>query len=182
MTDAPTTIRLFGTATDSIVDGVGLRFAVFTQGCPHRCEGCHNPESHAMDGGYEAKIADVVAEIAANKLIGGVTLSGGDPLMQSEASLELARQVKALGLNLWLYSGFLYEDISAGKLGEAAVELLEYCDVLVDGPFVQNLHHYELRWKGSSNQRVIDLDESKKQGKVILWEQQDDLPQPPPSW
>ena len=102
---APATIRLFGTAPDSIVDGPGLRYAVFVQGCSHGCPGCHNPESQPCRGGEVRPIADVVAEIAANKLVQGVTVSGGEPFEQAAACAELARQVRELGLNVWTYSG-----------------------------------------------------------------------------
>lgn len=182
MTEQPTTILLYGTATDSIVDGPGLRFAIFTQGCPHHCKGCHNPESQAFEGGYEKNIDELVEEIKANQIIQGVTLSGGEPLAQSEAVLVLARKLKAEGFDLWLYSGYLYEQIIDGSLGPAAQELLSVCDVLVDGPFVQDLHHYELTWKGSSNQRVIDIEKSLNTKKVTLWESYANFPKIPSSW
>ena len=103
---APNTIRLFGTAPDSIVDGPGLRFAVFVQGCTHGCPGCHNPESQPCAGGEERDIDGLVAEIAANKLAQGVTISGGEPFEQAAACAELARRCHALGLNVWAYSGY----------------------------------------------------------------------------
>ena len=177
-----TSIRLFGTATDSIVDGVGLRFAIFVQGCPHGCPGCHNPESHSFEGGYETTVDALIDEIDANKLICGVTLSGGEPLAQSGACLEVAERLKQQGFNLWLYSGYLFEDVMAGAVGEQARELVSLCDVMVDGPFVNTLQSYELVWKGSSNQRVIDVPKSLKAGKAVLWEAYDSYPEPPASW
>ena len=101
----PDTIRLYGTAPDSIVDGPGLRYAVFVQGCSHGCPGCHNPDSQPCAGGTVRAIADVVAEIAANKLVQGVTVSGGEPFEQAAACAALARQVRELGLDVWTYSG-----------------------------------------------------------------------------
>lgn len=182
MAHNPTTIRLFGTAVDSIVDGPGLRYAVFTQGCPHRCLGCHNAESQPREGGYELSIEKLVREISSNKLISGVTLSGGDPIMQSEECLELARLLKAKEYDLWLYTGFLYEDIMSGSQGVAAVELLSVCDVLVDGPFVESLHDYELKWRGSKNQRLIDLQKSSKAKMPVFWESDEITTEVPPSW
>lgn len=107
----PDTIRLYGTAPDSIVDGPGLRYAVFVQGCSHGCPGCHNPDSQPCAGGTVRAIADVVAEIAANKLVQGVTISGGEPFEQAAACAALARQVRELGLDVWTYSGYRYEQL-----------------------------------------------------------------------
>ena len=121
----PTIIRLFGTAPDSIVDGPGLRFAVFVQGCTHGCPGCHNPESQPRAGGEVRAIDDLVAHIAANKLAQGVTISGGEPFEQAAACAELARRCRALGLNVWTYSGYTYEQLAAGVPDPAARESAE---------------------------------------------------------
>ena len=179
---SPDTIRIFGTAPDSIVDGPGLRFAVFVQGCTHRCPGCHNPESQPHGGGEVRLIDDVVAEIAANKLAQGVTVSGGEPFEQAAACAELARRVRALGLNVWTYSGYTYEQLEAGVPDPAARDLLAQTDVLVDGPFVQARHSYDLPWRGSSNQRLIDVPATRSQGRIVLWETREDIPEKPPSW
>ena len=144
----PTIIRLFGTAPDSIVDGPGLRFAVFVQGCTHGCPGCHNPESQPRAGGEVRAIDDLVAHIAANKLAQGVTISGGEPFEQAAACAELARRCRALGLNVWTYSGYTYEQLAAGVPDPAARDLLAQTDVLVDGPFVQAKHSFDLKWRG----------------------------------
>lgn len=178
----PKTIRLYGTAADSIVDGPGLRFAVFVQGCTHGCPGCHNPMSQPAAGGTVELIDDVAAMIEANGLVGGVTLSGGEPFEQCAECLALARRLKARGYDLWIYSGYLYEDLLAGRPDPLAPELLACCDVLVDGPFVQALNSYELTWKGSSNQRVIDLAASRVEGRVVLWQTSDSFPEVPASW
>ena len=177
-----TTIRLYGTAVDSIVDGPGLRYAVFTQGCTHACQGCHNPESHSLQGGYEQPIDTLLHAITSNKLIEGVTLSGGEPLLQAAECLTLTRALKQAGYNVWLYSGYLYEDIAQGAVGKAAQDLLTTCDVLVDGPFVESLHNFELKWRGSSNQRVIDIKKSDTRGAPVIWESNEILVAPPPSW
>ena len=117
----PDTIRLYGTAPDSIVDGPGLRYAVFVQGCSHGCPGCHNPDSQPCAGGTGRAIADVVAEIAANKLVQGVTISGGEPFEQAAACAALARQVRELGLDVWTYSGYRYEQLAEGIPDPAAI-------------------------------------------------------------
>lgn len=177
-----TTLRMYGTAPESIVDGPGLRFSVFVQGCTHHCPGCHNPESQPSDGGYLCEPADIVHEIHKNKLIHGVTLTGGEPFEQVEGVFELAQLLKAEGYDLWIYSGYLFEDLMAGRPHEKAPDLLALCDVLVDGPFVEALHSYDLNWAGSSNQRVIDLPATLKSGEVVLWKQDTIDFEAPSSW
>lgn len=178
----PETIRIYGTAPDSIVDGPGLRYAVFVQGCTHGCPGCHNPDSQPCDGGTVRRIDEVAAEIAANKLAAGVTISGGEPFQQAAACAELARRCRALGLSVWTYSGYTYEQLAAGIPDEAARDLLDLTDVLVDGPFVQARHSFDLAWRGSSNQRLIDVPATRAQGRIVLWETHEEFPSKPPSW
>ena len=183
LTNALDTINLYGTAPDSIVDGPGLRYAVFVQGCAHRCPGCHNPESQPAVGGTPTAISDVLADIRANKLITGVTLSGGEPFEQPAACATLARALKADGYNLWVYSGYLYEQLLARAEAEPAVaELLAIIDVLVDGPFVEGRKSYALKWRGSDNQRLIDVPRSQAEGRVVLWSNESYVPEKPPSW
>jgi len=171
MTDEATiskaTLRLFGTADDSIVDGPGIRFAIFTQGCSHRCPGCHNPGAQSFGGGTDSTVEDLWEHIQANRLLKGITLTGGEPFEQAEALIALARRVRESGLNVWAYSGYLYEQLLAGVPGEAATLLLEQVDVLVDGPFVESLKSLDLRWRGSANQRIIDVAESRRAGQVV---------------
>ena len=107
------TIRIFGLANDSIVDGPGLRYAIFVQGCTHDCPGCHNPESHDPNGGKAVPIVDIVSYIDENQLIEGVTISGGEPFDQPKAVAELASRLKASGYNIWTYTGYLIEDLMA---------------------------------------------------------------------
>ncbi len=187
MTRTPTTIRIFGIEPCSIVDGPGLRYAVFVQGCPHACSGCHNPESHDMHGGSVSRIDDIVSDIAASRHLDGVTLSGGDPFAQPEACAELARCVHELGYNVWTYTGYIYENLMA--MNKYAVHtLLNETDVLVDGPFVQKKKSHKLLWRGSANQRVIDLAAMRAAdtNKIIVWESQwkshDVFPTKPQSW
>ena len=104
-------IRLAGVIRESIVDGPGIRFVVFVQGCPHHCEGCHNPESHDFSGGYDCEPEKILAEIKKNPLLDGVTFSGGEPLCQAAALLPLAKEIKKLGLNLFIYTGSIFEDL-----------------------------------------------------------------------
>lgn len=177
------TIRLFGTAPDSIVDGPGLRYSVFTQGCAHNCPGCHNQDSQPFDGGVLTSVDVVMAEIESNKLIQGVTLSGGEPFDQPAPCAEIARRCKAAHLSVWAYSGYLYEDLMEKAKTDPDIEsLLATIDVLVDGPFVQSMHSYELKWRGSRNQRLIDMGKTRSQGKVVLWEPYSFVPQKPSNW
>lgn len=149
-------MRLYGAVPDSIVDGPGLRYAVFMQGCSHGCPGCHNPESQPFDGGTETTVEAVFEDIVSNELVRDVTLTGGDPFDQAGAAAELASRLKAAGYGVWAYTGYLYEDLlERGTVDQ--LRLLDNIDVLVDGPFVESLKSYALDWRGSSNQRLIDL-------------------------
>ncbi len=163
------TISLFGTVPDSIVDGPGLRYAVFVQGCSHGCPGCHNPESQPACGGTETRVADVLADIEANGLVHDVTLSGGEPFEQPAACAALAAELKARDYGIWCYTGYLYEDL-ARRNDEAIKHLLENIDVLVDGPFVEARKSLELKWCGSSNQRLIDVPATRRAGHVVEWQ------------
>lgn len=161
-------IRIFGTANDSIVDGPGLRFAIFTQGCPHHCPGCHNPESHSFDAG-EIRSTEELLEIARdNFLLDGITLSGGDPFCQPEACTVLAKGAHEASLNVWCYTGYTYEQLINGKPEWRT--LLENIDVLVDGPFILKERSLEIRFRGSRNQRIINVPASLKTGEVVLSE------------
>jgi anaerobic ribonucleoside-triphosphate reductase activating protein len=160
-------IRINGYVNDSIVDGPGLRFAVFTQGCPHACPGCHNPETHDFMGGRVVDTETLIAQMRENPLLSGLTLSGGEPFVQSEACLRLAEGARELGLDVWVYSGYTYEDLQA--MNGAAQALLAACDVLVDGPFLQDQRSLDLRFRGSRNQRLIDLNRTRQAGEVRLW-------------
>ena len=156
---------------DSIVDGEGIRSVIWFQGCPHHCEACHNPETWDFDAGYEVSIEDVKKQIDELEFQAGVTFSGGDPMSQVEALVELASYVKEKGMNVWCYTGYVYDDII--KLSEKNPlykEALKYIDVLVDGPFVLKLKSFDVPFRGSSNQRLIDVPKTLKKGKVITLE------------
>ncbi len=163
-------IRIAGLTDDSIVDGKGFRFVIFTQGCLHHCKGCHNPETWAMDGGNIMNIEEIEEKIARNGLLDGITFSGGDPFYQPKPCAELAKWAKSRGLNVWAYTGFLYEELL--EIPEVK-EFLDLVDVLIDGPFILEEKSLLLNFRGSKNQRVIDLNETRNQNKIVLLEVDD---------
>lgn len=158
-------IRVAGLTNDSIVDGKGFRFVIFTQGCLHHCKGCHNPETWDMNGGNVMDLDEIKDKIARNGLLDGITFSGGDPFYQPKPCAELAKWAKERGLNVWAYTGFLYEELL--NMPEVK-EFLDLVDVLVDGPFILEEKSLLLNFRGSKNQRVIDLNETRKTGIVSL--------------
>lgn len=157
-------IKISGIVSESIVDGEGIRYIIFTQGCPHHCPGCHNPETHSFDAGLSVNINDLIGDIVKKKdYIDGITLSGGEPFCQSEQCSVIAEKAKLLGLSVWCYTGYIFEDLYGRN-----EKLLNYIDVLVDGPFIQEKRSLDLEFRGSSNQRLIDVPASLKSGLVIL--------------
>lgn len=160
-------MRIFGLVQDSIVDGPGFRFACFVQGCPHRCPGCHNPDSHDPAGGRELSVEEVAGELLKNPLTDGLTLSGGEPFAQPGDCLALAREAHAHGLNVWGYSGWTFEYLR-DQGTEAQRALLAELDVLVDGPFLLAERTLNLPWRGSRNQRVIDVPASLAAGEAVV--------------
>lgn len=162
-----TTLRLAGVIKESIVDGPGLRFTVFVQGCPHHCPGCHNPQTHDFSGGFDCDVEKLVAEVQKNPLLQGVTFSGGEPFCQCEALYRLATKIKSLGLDLYIYSGYTYEQILQLE-DPFARKLLEQCDVLMDGPFLLELRTLDAPFRGSKNQRAIDVAATLAGEEIIL--------------
>ena len=163
-------LRLSGVTGDSIVDGPGLRMAIFTQGCPHRCPGCHNPQTHDPAGGAWGDTDEVAAAMAENPLLDGITLSGGEPFLQPAPCLALAEAAHRLGLDVWTYTGYTWEELLAE--GDAArLALLWETDVLMDGPFLLAERSLELRFRGSRNQRAIDVRKSLEAGAPVLWDE-----------
>ena len=162
-------IRIAGVTNDSIVDGPGFRLAVFTQGCPHHCPGCHNPETHDSQGGHDADTAEIIAVMQKNPLLAGVTLTGGEPMMQPQACLELARAAHAAGKNVWCYTGFTFEALLQ-EADPQRLALLRETDVLVDGPFLLAQRSLDVRFRGSRNQRLIDVQKSLSLGKTVCCE------------
>jgi anaerobic ribonucleoside-triphosphate reductase activating protein len=160
-------LRIAGTVNDSIVDGPGIRFTIFTQGCPHNCEGCHNPQTHDFNGGTIVDTDELLEKIKGNPLLDGVTFSGGEPFCQADALAELGREVKALGLNVITYTGYTFEKLYEKRSENGWGKLLEVTDHLIDGPFVLAQKDWEIKFRGSSNQRYIDCQESLKQGRAV---------------
>lgn len=159
-------IRIAGLVNDSIVDGPGLRLTVFTQGCPHRCPGCHNPQSHDFEGGELRDTDEILEMMRDNVLLNGITLSGGEPFAQPEACTALARGAHQFGLSVWCYTGYTFETLLKGDTHWQ--ELLKEIDVLVDGPFILSQRTLDAHFRGSSNQRILDVAQSLKDGKAIL--------------
>ena len=162
-------MRIAGTVQDSIVDGPGFRFTVFTQGCSHHCPGCHNPQTHDPSGGTEHTVEELLERMRSNPLTDGLTLSGGEPFEQPEDCLLLAQGAHESGLNLWSYTGYLFEFLR-DQGTEAQKALLREVDVLVDGPFLLDQRTLSLPWRGSRNQRVIDVPKSLENGDVVLFQ------------
>lgn len=151
-------LRLSGIESESIVDGPGIRYVVFVQGCPHNCKGCHNPQTHDFKGGYMESQDKLLQEIKENPLLSGVTFSGGEPFCQAKALAQLGKKVKGMGKHLMVYSGFTLEQLlEKGKTEDEVMDLLKTADVLVDGPFIEEQKDLELSFRGSSNQRYIEL-------------------------
>lgn len=158
--------RIANIVQDSIVDGPGIRMTIFFQGCPHHCPGCHNPGTHDPQGGYEMAIGEIITMMDANPLLDGITLSGGEPFEQINACAQIASEAKKRRLNVWCYTGYTYEQIMAD---ECKRQLLAWIDVLVEGPYIQHRRTLELPWRGSDNQRIIDVQSSLAQGRVVEW-------------
>lgn len=164
-------IRIAGTVEDSIVDGPGLRFVVFTQGCPHHCDGCHNPETHDFAGGRVTTTDALFEQCMENPLCSGVTFSGGEPFCQAEALYELGSRFKSAGKHLMCYSGWTFEELLAKAQREGSVgKLLSIADVLVDGKFDISKRSLSLQYRGSSNQRLINVQESLKTGTTVVYD------------
>ncbi|MDR1360103.1 MAG: radical SAM protein [Deltaproteobacteria bacterium] len=153
-------IRVSGVVEESVVDGPGLRYVLFTQGCPHGCPGCHNPETHSLSGGRLLSISSVLAAIRENPLLAGATFSGGEPFLQPDPLCLLAEGIHALGGNVAVYTGYTLEalgDLAAGN--PSAARLLSLADLLIDGPYVQALRDLDLPFRGSRNQRILERPE-----------------------
>ena len=166
-------IRLAGVVPESIVDGPGYRLAVFVQGCPHACPGCHNPKTHDFAGGYPGDTGEIIAQMGKNPLVRGVTLSGGEPMLQAAALCEVAKAAKEKGLSVWCYTGYTLEYLQRESKPDR-MRLMEYVDVLVDGPYIAHERSLELLYRGSKNQRLIDMNATRAAGEIRLYT--------PPEW
>lgn len=158
-------LELSGIVSDSIVDGPGIRTAVFSQGCPHHCPGCHNPETWAFGVGTPVEEERVLEIVKSNPLCRGVTFSGGEPFAQAEGFAKLARLLKANGYEVASYTGYTFEQLLQGS--EAQRTLLECIDLLIDGPFLLEERSLELSFRGSRNQRILDVPKSLAAGQAV---------------
>ena len=160
-------LRIAGTINDSIVDGPGIRFTIFTQGCPHNCKGCHNPQTHDFDGGELVDTDTLLEKIKSNPLLDGVTFSGGEPFCQAQTLAALGAEVKKLGMNVITYTGYTFEQLYKDRDKNGWEELLAVTDYLIDGPFILEQKDWEIKFRGSSNQRYIDCQASLKEGRAV---------------
>ena len=161
-------MRIAGFVEESIVDGPGFRIVIFFQGCAHHCYGCHNPETWDFEGGKEVSFDLIKKIIDDNPYADGITLSGGDPLYQIDASTEIAEYAKSKGLDVILYTGFLFEEVlEMTKANQRLKDLLNNVETLIDGPFILEQRHLSLKFRGSSNQRIIDVKKSLMQNKIV---------------
>ena len=164
---------------DSIVDGEGIRSVIWTQGCPHHCIGCHNPGTHAYDKGIEVEIEAIKKQIDELEGQDGITFSGGDPMEQPESCNQLAKYAKEKGLNIWCYTGYTFEELlKKSKTDKKILEFLKNIDILVDGRFVLSEKSFDILFRGSRNQRIIDVPKSLKQKKVVIAEKYKEKEEP----
>lgn len=169
-------LRVAGIVNDSITDGPGLRLTIFMQGCLNNCKGCHNPQSIPMDGGTFYSVDELLEKITANPLLSGVTFSGGEPLLQAEGLIPLAKKIIELGLDIIIYTGYTFEEILSGLdskedhpiFNEYVLRLLKLSHMLIDGPYVDAERSLVLQFRGSKNQRILDIPESLNKKKPVL--------------
>jgi len=165
------TVRIAGVVKESIVDGPGIRYVIFAQGCPHHCKGCHNEATLDFAGGQEYGIEKIVFDIERTQLLSGVTFSGGEPFSQPDAFCELATRLKEKNVHILIYSGYTYEElIKLSEKNVAIKNLLGLTDILIDGRFDLEKRDLMLQFKGSSNQRYIDMNATRKQGTLVVLE------------
>jgi anaerobic ribonucleoside-triphosphate reductase activating protein len=159
-------LTIGGIESESIVDGPGFRYVVFVQGCCFSCEGCHNAHLQSFDGGKIISPDEILTAIKENPLLSGITLSGGEPFTQAAACANLAREVHALGLTVMCFTGYTWEELISSSR-EDWLALIREIDILVDGQFMKELKNIDLTFRGSSNQRLIDVKKSLSGGQVI---------------
>ncbi len=162
--------RIAGCKRHSAVNGPGIRYVLFFQGCPHHCSGCQNPETWDPDGGQKTDTENIIRDLESTKYLDGITLSGGDPLLQPLAAGEIADAAHKKGLDVWCYTGWTFEELMEGKAGPDARAVLSRIDVLADGPFELPLLSQDVIYRGSSNQRLIMLKETFALGRIVLYQ------------
>jgi len=164
-----TELRVAGIERESIVDGPGIRLVVFAQGCSHNCPGCHNPSTHSFNGGMTMSIGSILQILRGNPLLEGITLSGGEPFEQAEGFAELASGAREMGYHVMTYTGYTYDEIIAGSDGRPGWgDLLDNTDILVDGPFMMGKKNMLLKFRGSENQRLIDVKRTKTEKRIAV--------------
>jgi anaerobic ribonucleoside-triphosphate reductase activating protein len=162
-------MRIAGVIHESVVDGPGVRFVVFAQGCVHRCKGCHNPETWDPSGGEEWSVRDLFKIIRKSPdKVKGLTLSGGEPFLQAGEMADLASHARKRGLGVVTYTGYVYEDLlEMAEADPEVAKLMLETDILIDGPYVDVLKDIGLRFRGSANQRLIDMQASRAEGRLV---------------
>ncbi|AWI07584.1 anaerobic ribonucleoside-triphosphate reductase activating protein [Clostridium drakei] len=164
-------IRLSGMIYESLVNGPGLRRVLFSQGCEHNCKGCFNPSTHCYDGGELKNMDELLDDIRKNPMLKGITFSGGDPFEQASKFAYMAKKIKETNLNIWCYTGYTFEYIFEHRNEhEGWEQLLNNIDVLVDGKFEEDKKSNKLKYRGSSNQRIIDVKKTLKMKQIIILE------------
>ena len=158
-------LDLSGIVSDSIVDGPGIRTTIFCQGCPHHCPGCHNPETWDFGCGTQVPVEDLLDVVRSNPLCRGVTFSGGEPFAQAAGFAKLAKLLKEKGYEVASYSGYTFEELLEGS--EEQKELLQTIDILIDGPFLMAEKSLEIAFRGSRNQRILDVKKSLAEGRAV---------------
>lgn len=164
-------IKISGIVKESTVDGPGFRYVVFTQGCPHKCEGCHNEHTHNIEGGYYINTLEIIEEIKKNPLLRGVTISGGEPFLQAKKIAKLISKIDRVKHDVIVYTGFEFEKlIKLSNEENNFIELISQVDVIMDGKFILELKSNDTLFRGSSNQRAIDVKRTLNENKVIEYE------------
>jgi len=168
-------MRIAGFKEESIADGPGLRYVIFAQGCPHECPHCQNPTTWDINGGKEYAIREIIRKLnklkTQTKTLRGVTFSGGDPFLQAAEFAAVAQAVRKTGWDVVTYTGFKYEQLIEDN-NEGVKALLAASDILIDGKYIHELHSIELQFRGSSNQRIIDVAKTREKGQIVLWEKE----------
>ena len=167
-------IRISGLIEESIVDGKGIRYVVFTQGCPHHCKGCHNPETHDPKGGRIETTENIFQAFSEDPILKGITFSGGEPFMQPVPLTQLAKQVHDIGKDVTCYTGYTFEELWEEQDPDR-IELLRNCDILIDGRFVEEKKNLELLFRGSENQRILDVRKSLSVGHPVEIEENGEI-------
>ncbi|MDR1391665.1 MAG: anaerobic ribonucleoside-triphosphate reductase activating protein [Clostridiales bacterium] len=161
-------LRISQIINESIVDGPGIRTVIFVQGCPHKCKGCHNSQTHGFYGGYYLEISEIIEIITKNKLVEGITFSGGEPFCQANEILEISKILKKMKYHITIYSGYTFEELI--NMGNNVIKILKNCNLLIDGKYDETLRDLTLKFRGSKNQRIIDVQKSLSKGRVFIYD------------